>query len=94
MSGIDVKSQPALAARVRLQTNATTGQPVLLYPEGIIELNATAQDILVRCDGKTALDAILVSLAAEYDVSHEDLREDVFACLDELHRRNLIVFTP
>ena len=94
MSGIDVKSQPALAARVRLQTDATTGQPVLLYPEGIIELNATAHDILVRCDGKTVLDEILASLAAEYDASHEDLREDVFACLDELHRRNLIVFTP
>lgn len=94
MSGIDVKSQPALAARARLQTNATTGQPVLLYPEGIIELNATAHDILVRCDGKTTLDEILASLAAEYDVSHEDLREDVFACLLELHRRNLIVFTP
>jgi pyrroloquinoline quinone biosynthesis protein D len=94
MSGIDVKSQPALAARVRLHTDATTGQPVLLYPEGIIELNATAHDVLVRCDGKTAIDEILASLAAEYDVSHEDLREDVFACLDELHRRNLIVFTP
>jgi pyrroloquinoline quinone biosynthesis protein D len=94
MSGIDVKSRPALAARVRLQTDATTGQPVLLYPEGIIELNATAHDIVSRCDGKTTLDEILASLAAEYDVSHEDLREDVFACLDELHRRNLIVFTP
>ena len=94
MSGIDVKSQPALAARVRLQTDATTGQRVLLYPEGIIELNATAHDILVRCDGKTTLDEILAALAAEYEVSHEDLREDVFACLDELHRRNLIVFTP
>ena len=57
MSGI--KSQPALAARVRLQMNATTGQPVLLYPEGIIELNATAHDILVRCDGKTIFDEIL-----------------------------------
>jgi pyrroloquinoline quinone biosynthesis protein D len=94
MSGIDVKGHPALAARARLQTDAATGQPVLLYPEGIIELNATAHDILVRCDGKTALDQILAGLAAEYDVSHKDLREDVFACLDELHRRNLIVFTP
>ena len=94
MSGIDVRSQPALAARVRLQTDATTGQPVLLYPEGIIELNATAHDIVSRCDGKTTLDEILASLSAEYDVSHEDLREDVFACLDELRRRNLIVFTP
>ena len=94
MSGIDVKSQPALAPRARLQIDATTGQPVLLYPEGIIELNATAHDILVRCDGKTALDKILASLAADYDANREDLREDVFACLNELHRRNLIVFTP
>jgi pyrroloquinoline quinone biosynthesis protein D len=94
MSSIDVKIRPALAARVRIRTDATAGQPVLLYPEGIIELNATAHDILVRCDGKTALEEILASLAAEYDANHEDLHKDVFAYLDELHRRNLIILTP
>lgn len=94
MSGINLKIQPALATRVRLETDATTGQPVLLYPEGIIELNATAYDILVRCDGKTALDEIVASLAEEYDAQRDNLREDVFACLNELHRRNLIVFRP
>lgn len=43
MSTIDEQSHPALAAGVRMQMDATTGEPILLFPEGVLHLNATAQ---------------------------------------------------
>ena len=42
---IDLQSRPALAARVRLQTDPVSGEPVLLYPEGLLLLNATAHAV-------------------------------------------------
>ena len=32
-----------------MQTDSKTGKSVLLFPEGIVELNETAREILVRC---------------------------------------------
>ena len=51
-------AQPRLARGVRLQADATTGQSVLLFPEGVLELNETAQEILARCDGATVSEII------------------------------------
>ena len=50
---ISGSAQPRLTNGVRLQTDSVTGKSVLLYPEGIIELNETAHEILSRCDGRT-----------------------------------------
>ncbi len=46
-------ARASLAKGVRLQIDSTTGKSVLLYPEGIVELNETAHEILSRCDGRT-----------------------------------------
>src|SRR5204862_997235 len=45
--------QPRLARGVRLETDSATGKSVLLFPEGIVELNETAHGILTLCDGRT-----------------------------------------
>ena len=58
--------RPSLAKGVRLQSDSTTGKNVLLYPEGIVELNETAHEILSRCDGRT-LGEIICELAEEYE---------------------------
>jgi pyrroloquinoline quinone biosynthesis protein D len=85
-------AQPTLARGVRLQTDPKTGNSVLLFPEGVLELNETAQDILTRCDGRTVSEIIQV-LAEEYDIDVEMLAADVRETLADLQRRKLIELT-
>ena len=85
-------AEPRLAKGVRLQTDSTTGRSVLLFPEGIIELNETAQDILSRCDGRM-LGEIVHALAKEYDADLEIVAADVRETLADLQRRKLIQLT-
>jgi pyrroloquinoline quinone biosynthesis protein D len=85
-------AQPRLAPGVRLQTDSTTGNSVLLFPEGVVELNETAQDILSRCDGRTLME-IVQALAEEYDMDSETLGADVREILADLQRRKLIELT-
>lgn len=84
--------RPRLAKGVRLQTDSTTDKSVLLYPEGIIELNETAHEILSHCDGRM-LSEIVHALAEEYDADPAALAADVRATLADLHRRKLIQLT-
>ena len=82
-------TRPRLARGVRLQTDGTTGKNVLLFPEGILELNETAGEILIRCDGRTVSD-ILLALSEEYDVDRETLAADVRETLVALENRKLV----
>ena len=61
---IAASAQPRLARGVRLQTDSKTGNSVLLFPEGVLELNETAQEIVTRCDGRTVAE-IVQALAEE-----------------------------
>ena len=94
MNAIDRKRYVSLAPGVRCQTDRATGDAVLLYPEGILVLNETAREIVARCDGKTTMAEIAVALAAEYESSAAELENDIAECLDDLHRKKLIVFAP
>jgi pyrroloquinoline quinone biosynthesis protein D len=85
-------AQPTLARGVRLQTDPKTGNSVLLFPEGVLELNETAQEILTRCDGRTVSE-IIQALAEEYNVDVEMLAADVRETLADLQRRKLIELT-
>ena len=82
-------AQPRLARGVRLQADSKTGNTVLLFPEGVLELNETANDILVRCDGRT-VSAIIQALAEDYDVDPQMLGADVRETLADLQQRKLI----
>ena len=84
-------ARPSLATGVRLQIDPVTGEGVLLYPEGIIELNDTAHEILSRCDGRTVHD-IVSELAEEYEADPEGLAADVRNTLSDLQGRKLIEF--
>jgi pyrroloquinoline quinone biosynthesis protein D len=89
---IDGSAQPTLARGVRLQTDSKTGNSVLLFPEGILELNETAEEIVTRCDGRTVSE-ITQALAEEYNVDLEMLGADVRETLADLQRRRLIELT-
>jgi pyrroloquinoline quinone biosynthesis protein D len=92
MAEIADAAQPRLAKGVRLQSDSATGKSVLLFPEGIIELNETAHEILMRCDGRTLRD-ILQALADEYDSDIATLAVDVRETLADLQQRKLIELT-
>ena len=85
-------AQPTLARGVRLQPDPKTGNSVLLFPEGVLELNETAQDILTRCNGRTVSE-IIQALGEEYDVDPKTLTADVRETLADLQRRKLIELT-
>ena len=88
---IESNSRPARAPGIRLQIDKVTGEPVLLYPEGVLELNDTAHAIVNLCSGAMTVDQIVTALAAEYEVDEKMLRADALECLGDLLKQNLIV---
>jgi coenzyme PQQ biosynthesis protein PqqD len=89
---IDEQSRPSLARGVRRQNDAKTGEPVLLFPEGVLFLSETAHDIVSRCDGESTVASIISSLADEYEADSATLRQDVLECLVQLQERQALVF--
>jgi len=89
---VDEQQRPLLARGVRLQADPKNGEPMLLFPEGAMYLSETAHEVVKLCAGKLTTQAIVETLAAEYDTSTETLRRDVCDCLRELNARKLLVF--
>lgn len=58
MSGIEDTARPVIAPGMRLQWEAAQDAHVLLYPEGMVKLNASAGAIMSRCDGRTLADIV------------------------------------
>jgi pyrroloquinoline quinone biosynthesis protein D len=77
MSEVTGTSIPAIDRRFRLQWEAAQNAHVLLYPEGMIKLNASAGEILKRCDGASTLSDITSSLERSFEAS--GLSADVLA---------------
>ena len=76
---------------MRLRVGLSGGTGVLLYAEGIVELNETADEIVARCDGRT-LGEIVQVLAEEDDADGAALAVDVRETLSDLQQRKLIEF--
>ncbi|WP_323001629.1 pyrroloquinoline quinone biosynthesis peptide chaperone PqqD [Denitromonas sp.] len=71
---------PRLSAHFRLQWEDAQQAWVLLYPEGMVKLNASAAEILKRCDGSRDVPALVADLETAFDAS--GLEADVRAFLD------------
>ena len=89
---LNKETRPALARGVRLQTDPATGEPTLLFPEGVLHLSETAYEIVHLCDGRKSVEEIVKTLAAEYDENAAVLSEDVLDCLRDLYERKLVMF--
>ncbi|MDB5972073.1 MAG: pyrroloquinoline quinone biosynthesis protein PqqD [Hydrocarboniphaga sp.] len=72
-------ARPRIARGLRLQWEPAQDAHVLLYPEGMVQLNASAGEILKRCDGERDVTAIVAELEQAFEV--EDLQQDVLAFL-------------
>lgn len=84
--------QPALAPGVRLRLDPLSDRPLLLYPEGVLELEDTTAAILRLCEPPRTLAEILTVLAETYDAPPGEIARDVDECLTGLAGRGLIVF--
>ncbi|ENO87576.1 pyrroloquinoline quinone biosynthesis peptide chaperone PqqD [Thauera linaloolentis] len=71
---------PRLSRRFRLQWEDAQQAWVLLYPEGMVRLNRSAGEILLRCDGSRTLDAIVAELEQRFGAS--GLAADVAGFID------------
>jgi coenzyme PQQ biosynthesis protein PqqD len=94
MSPLTAHSRPALARGVRLRTDPIDGGPVLLFPEGMLPLEATTHAIVSRCTGRETLEEIVTSLAEEYEADQATLLNDVQECLKELREEMLVTVAP
>ena len=70
-------TQPRIGHGFRLQYEVAQKCHVLLYPEGLVRLNASAGEILSRCDGVRSVQAIVDELEAAFNA--QDLAGDVMA---------------
>ena len=62
MSEFDATAKPSISRGFRLQWEPAQNAHVLLYPEGMVKLNASAGEILKRCDGERTLAEITTDL--------------------------------
>lgn len=76
---------PRLSRRFRLQYEDAQQAWVLLYPEGMVQLNHSAAEILKRCDGAHSLDGIVADLETAFSV--HGIGDQVRALLEEGSRR-------
>lgn len=64
----------------RLQWEEAQQKNVILYPEGMVELNQSSAEILKLCDGKRTLAQIVSDLEATFNTS--GLTNDITAFLE------------
>ena len=88
------QARPALASKVRFQTDRITGKPILLFPEGALVLNPTGEAIVKLCDGKRTVNDIVNELCAQYAASPDKLFDEVTRYLSRLSERNLMRWDP
>jgi pyrroloquinoline quinone biosynthesis protein D len=82
-------SQPRFAAGCRWGTQG--GEPVVLFPEGMIRVQGTGQKILELCDGQRTVGEIVAALSATYSGGDPvKIREDVNGFLEALQQKRIV----
>ena len=82
-------SQPRFAPGCRW--GAQGDQQVVLFPEGMIRVQGTGQDILELCDGQRTLQEIVATLIARYGAGDPaKITEDVSSFLEALQRKRIL----
>lgn len=79
---------PRLTPGFRLQWEPAQNARVLLYPEGMVRLNGSAGEILVRCDGARSAGEIVADLERAFE--RDDLQADVLGFLELAQRQGWV----
>jgi pyrroloquinoline quinone biosynthesis protein E len=82
--------RPSLPGKARLRRDPVTCEPILLFPEGVLRLNATGASILALCDGRHTLREILTALSKRFAGSPDEIGQDSEAFLAGLDGRGLL----
>lgn len=80
MSAPGSEARPALGSGFRLQWEPAQNAHVLLYPEGMVKLNGSAGEILLRCNGERTVAEIVADLETAFAAT--GLAGDVAAFVD------------
>ena len=81
-----------LARHYRFQWEPAQQAYVLLYPEGMVKLGASAGEILKRIDGASPISAIIADLERAFPGA--DLRGDVAEFLAHAHEKGWVRVRP
>ncbi len=92
MTPVTSTATPRLHSKARLQRDEVRGRDVLLYPEGLVTLNATGVEILGLCDGVRSLAEIVATLEQRYGTT--GLERDIGAFLEGLAAKGLVQYGP
>jgi pyrroloquinoline quinone biosynthesis protein E len=91
---LDSQLRPRLASKVRLVKDRISGESILLYPESMLALNATAAAIVNLSDGRRTIAEIVAELGKRYAVAPEVLRSDVQEFLSRMRKCGLLRLGP
>ncbi len=69
MSELATSTRPRIGGGFRLQWEPAQSCHVLLYPEGMVKLNGSAGEIMVRCDGERSIAAIVDELETAFNAT-------------------------
>jgi len=84
---MDLNSTPTLAPGCRLHPS----QPVLLVPEGTLNLAGPARDILAQLDGRQSVAGIVETLLQQYSgAPREQMSQDVLNLLNRMEERGVV----
>lgn len=85
---LETNAKIILSPLYRLQWEEAQGQFVLLYPEGMVELNLPAAEILQCCDGSRGFEEIVNVLEEKFETT--GLRSDIKEMLEDALRHGWI----
>lgn len=84
---MDLNATPRLAPGCRLHPT----EAVLLIPEGALNLQGPAHDILSHLDGKRSVAAVVDELLKQYAGADGDaMRQDVLTLLERMEQRGVV----
>lgn len=89
MSNLSDMAKPRLAAKVRLKWDEVRQKPLLLFPEGVLVLNPTAQEIVALCDGQRTVAEIAKTLGEKF--RSDTIDQDVKELLAKLIEKSFVV---
>lgn len=85
---IEKNLNPIIQSGYKLQKNVDNDQYILLYPEGLVELNNTAAAILQLCDGQNTREKITRTLEQQFPDT--EIRENINEFLEHAYKNGWI----
>ena len=89
---IELSTQVQLSSRFRFQWEEAQQCFVLLFPEGMIQLNPSAGEILKRCQRATSVAAVIDDLKQSFPDA-EDLAADVLIFFTDVESEGWLNFS-